>query len=205
MQATPRLAGPAHLEEWEDEYDTRGDPADFLNPMDYPRLTALGVIASGASCLNDIRAAMCSLAAPAWTPTAEVADAALIALKSMGYLHAQHVGDDGTVVTRITMTRRGRTHLQALLMRPLRSSLGGIGAVGTTLKIYFLPLLEAPARNDALAALLQCYRRDLRRLRRRSFGHAAYGRYAAQWIARECERLENDIAWIERVQAEQAH
>jgi len=175
---------------------------EFLRSTNYPELATLGVIAYCESEVSDAAIAVQSLGTIDWTPTVDVIECAFFQSLGSGALVEN---PDAFGIQRLCITQQGLARLTYLMCCPLQTSLGGLANDGTVLKIYFLGLLDAVARNVVLTDLEKCCRRDILKVQKKLTRKSPSIGWTPQSLNRELTRLKQDISWVYRLKDDTAH
>ena len=175
---------------------------ELLRSTDYPELATLGVIAHCEARISDAAIAVQSLGTIDWTPTVDVIECAFFQSLGSGALAED---TDAFGRQRLCITQKGLARLTYLLCCPLQTSLGRLAKDGTVLKIYFLGLLDAVARNVVLTDLEKCCRRDILKVQKKLTRKSPSIGWTPQSLNRELTRLKQDISWVYRLKDDTAH
>jgi hypothetical protein len=173
------------------------EPASRLGVNDILDLGILGLTAlqpmAAAALVSHLRC----LGRPLFTPTAEVVGSRIDALIDDRLIEeARH-----RRAALLRPTAAGKAWLRRLLCRPG----GGESAAQRDqlfqLRISLLDLVEAADRAEVLRDLAQQRRVDLAAAEVAMQTWRANGRFSRLWLRRQVERINADLAWLERLAA----
>ena len=199
-----RPAGPGPL------YADRAEPAapdlaPDLAPGDLATMAVLGIVNEGFGTLSQVVSAARSLARPDWQPTGEMLAGAVQAALADGLLTAQDTAQDTgreSTEPRLAILEAGLERLRALLRQPLARGRGSLGRTAAALKICFLGALDRTGGCAVIEDLSRSYGGELEALRLGRRACPAGGAFPCRWIDREIERIEQEVAWLQSLQAE---
>jgi DNA-binding PadR family transcriptional regulator len=174
------------------------EPAFRLGVNDILDLGILGLTALQPMTATGLVSHLRCLGRPLFTPTAEVVGGRIDALTDDGLIEA--VRHRRAALLRPTAA--GRAWLRRLLCRPD----GGESAAQRDqlfqLRISLLDLVDAADRAEVLRDLAQQRRVDLAAAEVAMQTWRANGRYSRLWLRRQVERINADLAWLERLAAQ---
>ena len=172
-----------------------------LGPNDLATLAVLGIVNEGFRSYADVVAAARSIATADWQPTNDLVASAVNRALEDGHLRRDRRAAKAAV-PRWTISGTGRVRLGELLRRPAACCRSPHGRAATALKICFLGALDRETGCAVLEDLSHLHRAELRRLREGCASCPATRPYARRWMDREIERVEQEIGWLERLQAD---
>lgn len=175
--------------------------ASELEPGDLATLAVLGIVNEGFGSLSQVISAARSLARPDWQPTSDMLAGAVQAALQEGLLTIRQETVRGGE-PRLEILRAGTIRLQALLRQPPAQGRGSIGRTAAALKICFLGALDRMSGCEVIEDLSRSYRAELEALRHGRSSCPAGGAFPCRWIDREIERIEQEVAWLECLQAD---
>jgi len=164
-----------------------------LGANDFALMAVLGIVHEGFTCFSDIVPAAKSLAGADWQPTADVLAGALETALAAGLLT---VTDDGHA-----LTDEGDLHLAALVQAPPACARGGTARTAAALKVCFLGVLDAEARDFVIDELARLQEEELQTLLDGCARCPAANMCTRLWMAREVERLRGEITWLSLLKA----
>ena len=172
-----------------------------LEPGGLAMLAVLGTVSEGFGTFPEIVAAARSIAPMDWQPTREVLETSVGTALDHGLLRCDATAER-TTATRLALSAAGRGRLRELLRQPAHSCRGPIGRAATALKVCFLGALDPQSGCRILEDLSRSLRGDLESLRQGCVTCPASRAYARQCMDREIERIEEEVAWLRRLQAD---
>ena len=174
----------------------------LLSPRDVLDLAVLGVTNERARTAAEVVAAVKHIGAPRFQPITDVILGRLVALAEAGLLTSARYALIGEVVWRPTAA--GQAHIERLLLMPSSSPVDVLAAVCARLKLCFLELLEADAREAVIEDLMAAHRRALDQAQTALTGGPCRCAFVQRWLARDVERWEAELSWLEALASEVA-
>jgi DNA-binding PadR family transcriptional regulator len=165
-------------------------------------LAVLGVVSERARTTAEVIAAIKRLGGARFRPTSDVIGGRIAALAEAGLLAALPGAAPGDV--RWQPAARGRAHLQRLLTTPSAAPVNALSALCASLKICFLEMLEPEARHAVLDDLIASHRRVLSEAEGALSGCSHRCPLLRRCFAREVERWESELIWLEALADEVA-
>jgi DNA-binding PadR family transcriptional regulator len=178
------------------------DPLEYMSPGAMLDLAVLGVVSERARTTAEVVAIVKRLGGARFRPTADVIAGRIAALVEAGLLTSSPGDTPGDV--RWQPAARGRVHLQRLLTTPSAVPVDVLSALCAGLKICFLEMLEPAARQTVLDDLLAAHRRVLSEAQGALSGCSYRCPLLRRCFAREVERWESELVWLEALAAEVA-
>ena len=170
-------------------------------------LAVLGAVSEGFGTFAEIAATARSIAPCDWQPTRDVLIGAANEALDDGLLCRDDPAErddraERAGAPRLAISDAGQGRLCDLLRRRAPDCRGPIGRAATALKVCFLGALDPESACGMLEDLSRSLRGDLTTLRQGCGACPARRDYALRCMDREIERIEQEIAWLERLQAD---
>jgi DNA-binding PadR family transcriptional regulator len=178
------------------------DAREHLSPDAVLDLAVLGLLSERPRTAAEVVAIIKRLGGARFQPTSDVIAGRMATLIEAGLLHA--LPDELAGEARWQPAPSGRAHVQRLLMRPSAAPVNALAAVCACLKICFLELLEPEARDAVLDDLMAAHRRALRQAQGALSGCPCRCFFVQRHLAREVERWESELIWLEALAGEVA-
>jgi hypothetical protein len=175
------------------------DAGDLLSPSNVLDLAVLGVASERPRTTVEITAVVKRVGGTRFQPTADVIGGRIAALAETGLLAAP-AGTSAGGPWRPSAA--GRAHVQRLLMMPSGSPVGALAAVCACLKICLLDLLDPAARDAVIEDLMAGHRRALHEAQAALVGCPCRCGYVQRYLARDVERWEAELGWLEALASE---
>jgi len=176
------------------------DVSAFLTPNDVLDLAVLGVTGERARTAQEIVAVVKRVGGPRFQPTGEVIADRVAALAEAGLVAPRPGRASGEPVWQPSAA--GRAHIHRLLVMRGGSPGEALAAVCARLKICFLGMIGPKARGAVLEDLLTAHRRALSDARAALGGCPCRCPLVQRCLARDVERWEAEIAWLEALRFE---
>lgn len=160
-----------------------------MKPSQLIDLAVLGILSEGPAPAATLARLVKRLGAPGFVPTTDVIDTRI------GHLLAE-----GSLAPRggamLALTARGRERIRELLRAGGPSPAEALGAACQRLRVCLLDLLPAPAREEVIADMIACHRRELDQARDALKRCPCRCRFVERCLAREVERWESELGWL---------
>lgn len=173
------------------------EPAFRLGVSDILDLGILGLTALQPMTAPALVSHLRCVGRPLFTPTAEVVGSRIEALSDAGLIEE---GRNRRALL-LRPTAAGRSRLRRLLCRPDDSDSAAQRDQLFQLRTSLLDLVDAADRAEVLRDLAQQRRVDLAAAEVAMQTWRANGRYSRLWLRRQVERINADLAWLERLAA----
>ena len=165
-----------------------------LMPKEAIRLTALGLLSRGplsyAALANEVR----HFTTRFWGPTLDVMSSSIELMRLEGL-----VEDDAQAMLRLTDA--GRAELTELLSATVRAEASDFGKLAIALKLRFMHLLTVAEQRDQVESLIEMRQSEAARLIDLRASHAEEKGNFLDWLDREIDRAEDDMAWLQDLRA----
>jgi DNA-binding PadR family transcriptional regulator len=178
------------------------DVDHVLSPSNLLDLAVLGILSERPRSATEVIALIKRLGGARFQPTSDVIAGRMGAMVEAGLLTSR--SDDVAGEVRWQPAPSGRAHVQRLLMSPSAAPVNALAAVCACLKICFLELLEPDARDAVLDDLLAAHRRALLQAQGALSGCPCRCLFVQRHLAREVERWESELIWLEALAGEVA-
>lgn len=168
-----------------------------LLPRQAIRLAALGILAAGpmsyARLASEVRQFTSRLAGP----SPELMGTSIELLRLEGLARSTDGSDDEShPETVMEITGEGRAELIELLGAPVRPPSTEIGRLILGLKFRFMHLLDAPARSDQIAMMIEACESELARLVDLRTRHVEELGNLIGWLDFEIGQVEDRLEWL---------
>jgi hypothetical protein len=178
------------------------DACEYVSAGAVLDLAVLGVVSERARTAAEVIAIVKRLGGVRFQPTSDVIAGRMAGLIEAGLLTPSP--DGATEEVRWQPAPSGRAHVQRLLMMPSAAPVSALAAVCACLKICFLEVLEPDARHAVLEDLIAAHRRALNGARGAFSGCPCRCAFVQRYLAREVERWESELIWLEALTGELA-
>lgn len=168
-----------------------------LTPREAFRLAALGELAIQAKRYGALAAAVRRFVSSIVGPSIDLLGPSIELLKYEGLVEldgSQGMTDDAV----LRITEAGRREFTALLTANLRNGATELNKLVTALKFRFLHLIEAGARRDQAALLVEATANELARLEALRRDPVASQGYLGEWLDSDIALLETRLKWLQR-------
>jgi hypothetical protein len=172
----------------------------LLSPRDVLDLAVLGVTSERARTAAEVVAAVKHVDAARFQPITDVIVGRVVALADAGFLTSVRSGSLDEVAWRPSPA--GQAHIERLLLMPSGSPVDGLAAVCACLKLCFLELLKPAAREAVVEDLVAAHRRALDAAQAALAGCPCRCAFVQRWLARDVERWEAELCWLEGLASE---
>ena len=174
---------------------------ELRSPRAVLDLAVLGVVSERARTTTEVIAVVKHIGGTRFQPTADVIAGRIAGLAEAGLLvPAAGAGADA----RWRPSAAGRAHVERLLMIPGGSPGSALATVCACLKICFLDLLEPAERDAVIGDLRAGHRRALHEARAALTGCPCRCSFVQRYLARDVERWEAELCWLEALASEVA-
>lgn len=166
-----------------------------LTPKEATRLCALGMLAGGPRRYGELARELRQFMARIIGPSLELMGSSLELLRFEGLVEpvgGQGMEDDAM----LAMTDRGREELETLLRAPVRAASNDLNLLIITLKLRFLHLLDAAARDDQIQMLIDACELEIGRLEDMADVHDGEGGLLVPWTNQRIDELESRLTWL---------
>jgi Putative AphA-like transcriptional regulator len=182
------------------------DAGDFLSPSAVLDLAVLGIASERARTAAEVISVVKRVGGVRFQPTADVIAGRIAALAEAGLLTSAPDGALGRTSGEIRWrpSASGRTHVQRLLMTQSAPPAGALAAVCACLKICFLDVLDPDARGTVIVDLMAAHRRALTQAQAALTGCPCRCASVQRYLARDVERWEAELVWLEALAGEVA-
>ena len=173
-----------------------------MAPQQTVLLAVLGATQLGYGSVGEIMETAKHVASADWQPTGDVIASCIRDAIEAELVRAEvEDGLDGRC--RLQMTDVGTERLFEMLLSSVPVA-GGVGRVCVAMRLCFLGALLPEARSECVAAVRRDYERELAELRRRCSRCPCRNPFVHLWMDREIDRIEWEMAWLDRFQSEAA-
>lgn len=173
---------------------------ESVSPSNVLDLAVLGVAGALARTTAQLVAGVKQIAGARFQPTTDVIAGRIAALSDRGLLTPTPTGPMGDPLWQPSAA--GRAHMHRLLLMHGGSPVDALAAVCARLKICFLEMLDPEARGRVVDDLVVAHRRALNEARVALAGCAGRCALVQRCLARDVERWEAEIAWLEALRFE---
>jgi DNA-binding PadR family transcriptional regulator len=175
------------------------DVDEFLSPSDVLDLAVLGVASERARTAAEVISVVKRVGGARFRPTADVIGGRIATLVEAGLLTTPPDEAPARVPDEVRWqpSARGRAQAQRLLTAPSAAPADALAAVCAGLKICFLGMLAPDARAAVVSDLLAAHRRALGQAQAALTGCPCRCPFVQRCLAREVERWESELAWLE--------
>lgn len=168
-----------------------------LLPRQAIRLAALGILAAGPMSYARLAAEVRQFTSRLAGPSPELMGASIELLRLEGLARSQDGNDDEShPETMLEITGNGQAELIELLGAPVRSPSTEIGRLILGLKFRFMHLLDAPARGDQIAMMIEACESELARLVDLRTRHIGEPGNLIDWLDFEIGQVEDRLEWL---------
>jgi len=164
-----------------------------LTPKEAARLCALGTLADGDMNYGQLANAVRHFMDRIQGPSLDVMGASLELLRYEGLVHTVS-GDGDSAVFSISVA--GRVELETLLTSNIRPGATDHNKLVIALKFRYLHLLDRPAREAQLDALIDAAETELARLCDLRAHHAGDVGHIGIWLDHQIDELELRLNWL---------
>jgi hypothetical protein len=171
------------------------DACALLSPSEVLDLAVLGVTSERARTAAEVVAAVKHVGAARFQPITDVIVGRVVALAEAGLLTSAPSAPTGELVWRPSPA--GQAHMQRLLLMPSGSPANALAAVCACFKLCFLELLQPAAREAVVEDLVAVHRRALGQAQAALAGCPCRSGFVQRWLARDVERWEAELCWLE--------
>ena len=176
------------------------DVCALLSPSEVLDLAVLGMTSERARTAAEVAAAVKHVGAARFQPTTDVTVGRVVALAEAGLLSSAPSAPTGELVWRPSPA--GQAHMERLLLMPSGSPANALAAVCAYLKLCFLELLQPTAREAVVEDLVAAHRRALGEAQAALAGCRCRCGLAQRLLARDVERWEAELCWLEGLASE---
>jgi DNA-binding PadR family transcriptional regulator len=181
---------------------TAVDVDEILSPSDVLDLAVLGVASQRARTAAEVIGVVKRVGGARFRPTTDVIAGRIATLAEAGLLTP--LPDQAPGEMRWQPSARGRARVRRLLMAQSAGPADALAAVCACLKICFLGMLAPEARDAVVSDLLAAHRRALGEAEAALTGCPCRCVLVQRCLAREVERWEAELAWLEALAGELA-
>lgn len=180
------------------------DVDEFLSPSDVLDLAVLGVASERACTAAEVISVVKRVGGARFRPTTDVIAGRIVTLAEAGLLTPLpgHTPARLPGKVRWQPSASGRARVQRLLMAQSAAPADALAAVCAGLKICFLGMLAPDARDAVVSDLLAAHRRALGQAQAALTGCPCRCAFVQRCLAREVERWEAELAWLEALAGE---
>jgi hypothetical protein len=176
------------------------DADDLLSPSNVLDLAVLGVSSERARSTAEVISVVKRLGGARFLPTADVIAGRIGALAEAGLLVSTPDGASEDIRWRTSAS--GHAHVQRLLMTRSAPPADALAAVCACLKICFLDMLEPDARGEVVVDVMAAHRRALSEAQAALVGCPCRCAFLQRHLARDVERWEAELIWLEALAGE---
>ena len=173
-----------------------------LMPKEAIRLSALGLLSQGAKSYASVANEVRHFTTRFWGPTLDIMASSIELMRLEGLIESvteDGNGADGAAILRLTDA--GRAELRDLLRATVRAEASDFSKLAIALKLRYMHLLPAVEQREQTEALIEMRQSEAARLIDLRASHADEGGYFLNWLDREIDRSQNDLAWLEDLAA----
>ena len=185
---------------------TAVDADDFLSPSDVLDLAVLGVASERARTAAEVISVVKRVGGGRFRPTTDVIAGRIATLAEAGLLTPLPDQTPARMPDEVRWqpSASGRAQAQRLLMAQSAAPADALAAVCACLKICFLGMLAPDARDAVVGDLLAAHRRALGQAQAALTGCPCRCAFVRRCLAREVERWEAELTWLEALAGELA-
>jgi hypothetical protein len=165
-----------------------------MSPSDIIDLAILGVLSEGPASVTTVTRVVKRLGQPRFAPTSEVVMTRIERLIARGRIAATPDACD-----ELMLTERGCSAVAELLRRAGPSPAEALGGVCQTLRVCLLDMVAPDLRRDIVDDMIEAHRRELDRAMEALARCPCRCRFVERCIARDVERWEAEISWLEAI------
>jgi len=187
---------PANLDLNRRHSDIRAFARRALSTNDTLDLAILGITGLYAMSEERLLQLLQHIGCPLFRPTPDLVLARMQTLMQRKLLASRR---DGSGLSVLSPTPSGADHLRLLLATPGPAESAVQQDLAFLLKVCLLDFLGERDRRDVIRRLADERRTALEAAERSLRRCQATGRYTRLWLRREVERLNGDVAWLERL------
>ncbi len=163
-----------------------------LIPTEAVRLTALGSLMEGERAYADLASEIRYFVGRIIGPSLDLLGTSLELLSYEGLVETD--GENGTEDGVLRITAAGRDAFVALMTSNVRAPVNDVAKLVVALKLRFLHLLDAPARDEQAAMLVEMCETELARLQDLLAGYE--DGHLRDWLVLEIDQLKQRLDWF---------